>query len=106
MASVASPPASVTEPRIVAPSTNVTVPVGPPDPPPEPLTLAVNVTACPNREGFAEEESSVFDLDPPNRLDHDCRFAALGVRRAAIGRADRHFARSAKRDVVKLALPS
>jgi hypothetical protein len=39
----------------VAPSLNVTVPVGD-----WPVTVAVNVTFCPNVEGFAEETSAVL----------------------------------------------
>src|SRR5689334_3580359 len=51
----ADPAASVVPPHSgLVPSRNVTVPVGAPA---EPVTLAVNVTACPNAEGFAEEAS-------------------------------------------------
>ena len=42
----------VAAPRLVAPSRNVTVPVGVP---PGELTVAVKVTACPNTAGLAEE---------------------------------------------------
>ena len=54
---VATPEAfSVTVPRVVAPSLNVTVPVGVPI---EEVTIDVNVTAWPYVDGFSEEESAV-----------------------------------------------
>jgi hypothetical protein len=45
-----------TVPSVVAPSLNVTVPVGVP----EPLTVAVKVTDCPNVLGLREDVSVVF----------------------------------------------
>ena len=52
---VAAPEASATEAQIVAvPSRNVTVPVAPPS---DPETVALNVTACPDVLGFADEAS-------------------------------------------------
>jgi hypothetical protein len=48
---------SVPVPSVIAPSLNVTIPVG--VPPPLLVTVAVNVTACPNVLGLAEEESPV-----------------------------------------------
>jgi hypothetical protein len=44
-------------PSCVLPSKNVTVPVGFPD---EVVTVAVNVTACPTIDGFAEETTAVL----------------------------------------------
>ena len=46
----------VAVPRVVAPSRNVTVPVGVPD---VALTVAVKLTACPNTVGFLEEDTVV-----------------------------------------------
>ena len=43
-------------PSVAAPSLNVTVPVGVP---PLPATVAVNVTDCPNTDGFAEDTTVV-----------------------------------------------
>src|SRR5258708_29333980 len=58
MLNVASPaPCNVADPIVAAPSLKVTVPVGMPDP--VDVTVAVNVTACPNIEGFGEEVSVV-----------------------------------------------
>ena len=52
---VAAPEARTTEAQIVAvPSRNVTVPVAPPS---DPETVALNVTACPDVLGFADEAS-------------------------------------------------
>jgi hypothetical protein len=51
---VATPPLSVAVPNVVAPFLSVTVPVGTP---PEEVTVAVKVTACPEGEGFGEELS-------------------------------------------------
>ena len=51
----AVPPPRATVPNGVAPSKNWTVPVGPEDG----LTVAVNVTACPNTEGFSDEVNVV-----------------------------------------------
>jgi len=57
VANVATPdPLSVPVPSVVAPSLNVTVPVGVP---PLPVTVAVKVTDCPNTEGFCEDVSVV-----------------------------------------------
>jgi hypothetical protein len=52
---VALPPASVAVPRVAAPSRKVTVPVGVPTPGETALTVAVNVTAWPDDDGFTEE---------------------------------------------------
>jgi hypothetical protein len=52
----AAPPLSVPVPSVVAPSRNVTVPVGIP---PVPVTVAVNVTGWPIVEGLTEEPSTV-----------------------------------------------
>ena len=54
--SVATPPDSVPVPRVAVPSLNVTVPVGVPVPE---VTVAVNVTDCPNVLGFADDVSAV-----------------------------------------------
>jgi hypothetical protein len=43
----------------VAPSLNVTVPVGVPDPPPAALTVAVNVTVWPDTDGLADDPTTV-----------------------------------------------
>ena len=51
----AVPPLSATVPRELAPSKNCTVPVGPEDG----LTVAVNVTDCPNTEGSSDDVSAV-----------------------------------------------
>jgi predicted small secreted protein len=50
----AVPPTSVAFPRLAVPFKNVTVPPGVPAPAPV-VTVAVNVTACPNVDGFGEE---------------------------------------------------
>jgi hypothetical protein len=47
-------------PSIVAPSENVTVPVGVPED--VELTVAVNVTVCPNPDGFTSE-ATLVDVD-------------------------------------------
>ena len=47
---------SVAVPMVEAPSTKATVPVGVPV---VALTVAVNVTACPNTDGFLEEATAV-----------------------------------------------
>jgi hypothetical protein len=53
---VAAPePFSVPVPSVVAPSLNVTVPLGVPAPGATALTVAVNVTDWPETDGFAEE---------------------------------------------------
>jgi len=55
--SVATPLAlTADDPRFVAPSKNVTVPVGVPD---ELVTRAVNTIVCPNVDGFADDVSPV-----------------------------------------------
>jgi hypothetical protein len=57
---VATPePLSVPVPMEVAPSLNVTVPVGVPAPGATTATVAVNVTDCPNADGFTLEMSVV-----------------------------------------------
>lgn len=56
----AEPPETLALPICVAPSKNVTVPVG--DPPKEVATLAVNVSACPYDDGFALEVIAVVVL--------------------------------------------
>jgi hypothetical protein len=48
-------------PRLVAPSLNVTVPVG--APPPKPATVALNVTDWPKLLGFVEVVSDVEVTD-------------------------------------------
>jgi hypothetical protein len=52
---VATPPASGDAPITEPPSLNVTVPVAPADG----LTVAVNVTGCPNADGFRDEVNAV-----------------------------------------------
>ena len=52
----AAPAAKVAVPIAVPPSKNVTVPVGVPE---APVTVAVNVTACPTELGLTEDESVV-----------------------------------------------
>ena len=47
---------SVPVPMLVAPSENVTVPLGVPA---DELTVALNVTACPNTDGFREDARAV-----------------------------------------------
>ena len=56
---VALPAAKPAVPSVVAPSRNVTVPVGVPEPGKSALTVAVNVTAWPKTDGFAEEATVV-----------------------------------------------
>ena len=51
-------PFSVPVPRIVDPSSNVTVPVGVPEPGASAVIVAVNVTDWPNAEGLAEETTA------------------------------------------------
>jgi hypothetical protein len=48
-------PLSIPVPIGVVPSMNVTVPVGVPPPGKTGLTVAVNVTDCPNTEGFSDD---------------------------------------------------
>src|SRR5262249_37320378 len=60
---VATPlPSRVPVPRTLAPSLNVTVPVGVPAPGATAVTVAVNVTAWPNTEGAAVDVSVVAAL--------------------------------------------
>jgi len=54
----ALPPLNANVPNEVAPSKNSTVPVGPKDG----LTVAVNVTDCPNVEGFTDDVNAVVVL--------------------------------------------
>jgi hypothetical protein len=54
---------SATEPSVVEPSLNVTVPVGVPVA--EDVTVAVNVTDCPEIDGLSEEDSNVEVLNLP-----------------------------------------
>ena len=74
VAKVATPPASsVPVPSVVAPSLNVTVPVGVPVPGGDGATVAVKVTDWPNFEGLAEEVSAVvvsaFGRPPDERAE-------------------------------------
>src|SRR5205807_38313 len=55
IANVAAPPLTGAVPIAVAPSINVTVPVGAPLPGGATATIAVNVTASPNTDGFSDE---------------------------------------------------
>jgi hypothetical protein len=57
---LALPPLNATSPRVLAPSLNVTVPVGVPEPGAAALTVAVNVTVCPKTDGLAEETTVVL----------------------------------------------
>ena len=59
MLNVVTPPLRVPVPRTLAPSLNVTVPVGTPVPGAVGDTVAVNVTPCPNTEGLTELTSAV-----------------------------------------------
>src|SRR5881628_35048 len=56
---VAWPVVSVPVPSVVAPSLNVTVPVGVPAPGAAAATVAVNVTAWPNTDGLGAAAMSV-----------------------------------------------
>jgi hypothetical protein len=57
---VAVPPAvSGPVPIEAAPSLNVTVPVGVPEPGLFTVTVAVNVTPCPNTDGFGADSKAV-----------------------------------------------
>jgi len=58
---VAVPPDSVPVPRVVAPSRNVTVPVGVATVV-LPVTVAVKVTLCPKTDGFTDEATLVVVL--------------------------------------------
>lgn len=59
---LAEPALSAPLPNVVAPSLNVTVPVTVPVPGATVLTVAVNVTDCPNTEGLAEDTTVVVVL--------------------------------------------
>ena len=59
----ATPPLSATDDNVVAPSLNVTVPVGVPVP--EDVTVAVNVTDCPEIDGFSDDDNNVEVLNLP-----------------------------------------
>jgi hypothetical protein len=50
---------SVTVPIVALPSRKEILPVGVPDPGATGLTVAVNVTVCPNTDGFKEETTDV-----------------------------------------------
>ena len=56
---VALPALKLAVPSVTAPSRKVTVPVGVPDPGATALTVAVNVTDCPNSDGFTDEVTVV-----------------------------------------------
>src|SRR2546422_10782318 len=62
MLNEALPLTSVTVPSTVAPSRNVTVPVGTPTAGPTALTVALRVTACPTAEGLGVEARVVLVL--------------------------------------------
>ena len=49
-------------PKVTPASLNVTVPLGVPVPGKTALTVAVNVTVCPDTDGFAEEATVVVLL--------------------------------------------
>jgi hypothetical protein len=55
VAKLALPELRAAVPNVAAPSLKVTVPVGVPAPGPTADTVAVNVTACPNTDGFSDE---------------------------------------------------
>jgi hypothetical protein len=57
VASVASPPDRLAVPKVEVPSRNVTVPVGVPVN--CGVTVAENVTVCPNTDGFSELDSMI-----------------------------------------------
>jgi len=59
---VAWPELSVPVPNVVAPSLNVTVPNGVPEPGDTAATVAVNVTDWPKTEGLVEEVKVVVVL--------------------------------------------
>ncbi len=56
---VATPPVSVPEPMVVAPSLKVTLPVGVPVPGLVAVTVAVKVTDWPDADGLSDESSAV-----------------------------------------------
>ena len=62
MLKVAVPPLSVPVPRMVAPSSKVTLPVGVPVAGLMAVTVAVKVTDCPKTEGFNVLVSVVAEL--------------------------------------------
>ena len=76
-------------PSVVAPSLNVTVPVGVPAPGRSTVTVAVNVTDWPKTEGLAEEVSVVAGRRLVDRLAQGGRGAAGEVGVAAVDRGDR-----------------
>ena len=59
---VAMPPDTAPVPRVVTPSKNVTVPDGLPAPGATTATVAVNVTLCPEIDGFSDEAIVVVVL--------------------------------------------
>ncbi len=59
MLNVADVPVKATVCRVLIPSMNVTLPVGVPLPGLLTETVAVNVTDCPNIEGFSEDKTMV-----------------------------------------------
>ena len=71
---IAAPPLSVFVPRTVVPFLNVTVPVGVPDN--VGLTTAVNLTALPEGEGFADEDRLVVVAEVIEKLA-DSLFSTL-----------------------------
>jgi hypothetical protein len=60
--SVAVPADSVPVPNVVVPSRNVTIPDGLPAPRATIVTVAVNVTLCPDTDGFTDEATVVVVL--------------------------------------------
>jgi len=62
---VAVPADSVPVPSTLAPSRKLTLPVGVP---PVPMTVAVNVTDCPERDGFGDDPRVVVVGCAPDRL--------------------------------------
>ena len=56
------PPDNVPAPSVVVPSKNVTVPDGLPAPGATTATVAVNVTPCPEIDGFSDEATVVVLL--------------------------------------------
>jgi hypothetical protein len=56
---LAVPSLSAAVPRMVVPSSKVTVPVGVPLPGDRALTVAVNLTDCPYTDGLADEARAV-----------------------------------------------
>jgi hypothetical protein len=68
---VAEPALSAPLPKVVAPSLNVTVPVAVPVPGATVLTVAVNVTDCPNTEGFTDDTTAVVVLAAFTTCDNE-----------------------------------